>query len=893
MALKPGTRVGLYEVVAQLGVGGMGEVYRATDTSLGRQVAIKVLPEAFAEDADRLARFEREARTLASLNHPNIAIIHGLERTGAVHALVMELVEGPTLADRIAEGPLALDEALAIANQIAEALEAAHEQGIVHRDLKPANVKVRPDGTVKVLDFGLAKAVEPRGSATSGLAQSPTITSPVMTAAGVLLGTASYMSPEQARGRAVDKRTDIWAFGAVLYEMLTGHRAFPGDDVPEVLASVLAREPDWTQLPATLPPSITTVIRRCLQRDRKQRLRDIGDVSLALAGTFSADAPRPASVRAESRPLWRRFGPVAATAALAVLATSMIAWRAWPSPEVRSPTRFEYLLPAGQEFAMTQRPVIAAAGAGGGFVYQARDGLYLRSLSELEPHRIHEALDGANPFFSPDGQWVGYFSAAGHLNKISVSGGAPVALAPTTAPLGASWASDGTILFGQRAGIMRVSANGGTPELIVPAAENEELYGPQLMPDGRSVLFSVTTARGPNRWDEGRIVVQSLSSGTRSLVVNGGTAPRYLSSGHVVYTVRDALFGIPFDARRMAATGGPRPLVEGIQQPVGVSAEPSNYSVSNDGTLVFVSRVLPQRTLVWRRRGATTDEPIVAIPPGGYEDPRLSPDGSRVLVTSGGDIWIYDLASGRSSRVTRDGVSLMGVWEPSGARIAYSSAAGGNLEAWVAPVDGSGSPRQVTTLGGQIHVDSWSPDGRMLTVHRHAPVGPGSILTVSMEDAGREPQVFVEGKPSAEGADFSTDMRYASYLSIETGQREIYIRPYPGPGGQATVSVGGGREPIWSPNGEVFYRSPAGDRMFAVSAATAPALKVGPPLLLFEAPYYISPTNSPRPQYDVTPDGQRFLLISSGRGPDAGAARPKIVVVANWLEELKRLLPAD
>jgi serine/threonine protein kinase len=347
VALKPGTRVGPFEIIAQLGVGGMGEVYRAGDTNLGRQVAIKVLPEAFAEDADRLARFEREARTLASLNHPNIASVHGLERANGFLALVMELVEGPTLADRIAAGPIGLDDALPIATQMAEALEAAHEQGIVHRDLKPANVKVRPDGTVKVLDFGLAKPVESHGPATSGLAQSPTITSPVMTAAGVLLGTAAYMSPEQARGRAVDKRTDIWAFGAVLYEMLTGQRAFPGDDVPEVLASVLAREPDWTRLPESLPQSVTMVIRRCLQRDRKQRMRDIGDASLALAGAFSADDVPLAPPRSDSRPAWRRAWPAVAAAALAALVTGLVAWRAWPVSETRSPTRFDYVLPPG------------------------------------------------------------------------------------------------------------------------------------------------------------------------------------------------------------------------------------------------------------------------------------------------------------------------------------------------------------------------------------------------------------------------------------------------------------------------------------------------------------------------------------------------------------------
>ena len=812
------------------------------------------------------ARFEREARTLASLNHPNIASVHGLERANGFWRWSWSSSRGrrwPTGSPR----PIGLDDALPIAAQMAEALEAAHEQGIVHRDLKPANVKVRPGWHVKVLDFGLAKPVEPHGPA----ARAWHSADDHLTGhdrAGVLLGTAAYMSPEQARGRAVDKRTDIWAFGVVLYEMLTGQRAFPGDDVPEVLASVLAREPDWTRLPVSLPQSVTMVIRRCLQRDRKQRMRDIGDASLALAGAFSADVVPLAPPRADSRPAWRprvarrRGGRTGRT-------------RHRPRGVARVARQRDTLTDAVRlraatraDFAMTQRPVVATIPDGRGFLYQARDGLDLRSIGELEARLIPGATDAIDPFVSPDGQWVGYFSArgvldqrtvdgaSGQLRKISISGGSPVVLCAVSIPLGASWAADDTILFGQHTGIMRVSANGGVPELIVPAGENEEMYGPQLMPGGRAVLFSVTTAAiraglttRPNRWDDAQVVVQPLPSGPRTVVASGGMDPRYLSSGHVVYTVRDTLFGVPFDADRLVATGGARPLVQGVQQPVGVLAAASNYDISDDGTLVFISGAAPKRSLVWRRRDATTDEPIAAIPPDAYEDPRLSPDASRVLVTRAGDIWIYDIASGRSSRVTRDGVSLMGVWDPAGAQIAYSSSAGGNLEAWVAAADGSAQPRQLTRLGGQIHVDSWSPDGRSLTVHRHATDGPVGILIVPIEHADREPDVFVEGKPSAEGADFSTDMRYVSYLSIETGRREIYVRPYPGPGGQVTVSVGGGQEPVWSPNGEVFYRSLNGDRMFGVATATAPTLKVGAPAMLFEGPYYISPTGSPRPQY--------------------------------------------
>ena len=899
MSLTPGTRVGSYEVIAQIGAGGMGEVYRAADTNLGRQVAIKVLPDAFAHDAERLARFEREAKTLASLSHPNIAIVHGLERSDAsavrpgVYALIMELVEGPTLADRIAAGSIPLDEALPIADQIANALDAAHEQGIIHRDLKPANIKVREDGTVKVLDFGLAKALEPAGGSPSGLTLSPTITSPVMTGVGVLLGTAPYMSPEQARGRAVDKRTDIFAFGAVLYEMLSGRRAFAGDEVSDVLASVLARDPDWTALPAALPPAIVASIKRCLIKDRKQRFRDIGDVSLALKGAFDV-SPQVASPVAVSRPLWRRALPVVIAVVVSMLIAGLGIWRLWPSPEPRAVTRFEFFLPEGQMFAVTQRPIVAMSPTGDAFVYQEQGGLYRRSLADLETKLIvGSAGNFGSPFLSPDGQWVAYFDAPGQLRKVSVSGGAPVNVCAGTMPLGASWATDGTILFGQLTGIMRVSADGGAPELIIPARGNEQLHGPQLLPDGRSVLFSLTTDTGPNRWNLAQVVVQDLSSGQRTIVVKGGSDARYLPSGHVVYAVRDAVFGIAFDAKRLEVRGGPRPLVQGVQMVVGISGVASNYGVSNDGTLVYVGGAPSQRTLAWRQRNSAAAEPITTIPPGALDDPRLSADSRRVLVTRDGDIWTYDIASGRSSRVSRDGVSQMGVWDPTGSQIAYSSAVSGNLEAWAVPSDGSGQPRQLTKLGGQVHVDSWAPDGRLLSIHHHTPQGPVNILMVPMGTDDQTPRTFLEGRGLAEGADFSLDMRYVAYLAQETGRREIFIRPYPGPGAQVTVSVGGGREPMWIENGEVFYRSLDGEQMFAVSVETAPSLKVGTPVPLFRGPYYVSAAGSPRPQYDVTADGQRFLLIAPDPASSSSSGRSRIVVVQNWIEELKRLVPVN
>jgi eukaryotic-like serine/threonine-protein kinase len=901
VTIVPGTRVGPYEVLELIGEGGMGRVYRATDTNLKRAVAIKVLPDTVVADADRLARFQREAEVLARLNHPNIAQIHGLEKFEGGTALVMEIVEGPTLADRIAQGPLSIDEVLPIAKEIAAALEAAHEQGIVHRDLKPANIKVRHDGTVKVLDFGLAKALDVN-PARAPADQSPTITSPAFTQAGMILGTAAYMSPEQARGKAVDKRADIWAFGAVLYEMLTGRRAFPGADVSDVLASVLAREPDWTQLPAGLSPTLAAYLKRCLEKDPKHRVRDIGDVALALTGAFDSAGHHHASPPAVAMPLWRRVLPIGLAVIVAALATAAVAWSRWPSHEPpRSATRFEYVLPEGQQLPTTQRPVIAVSPDGRSFVYQERSGLFLRSMGELEARLIPGTQDArVSPFFSPDGKWLAYFTTGGVfapgpglLKKVLVSGGAAITICEVKSfPNGQSWAPDNTILFGQAEGIMRVSANSGSPELLVPAAAGEELFGPELLP-GNAVLFIVTKEQGPARWDHAQVVAQSLATGHRTVVVQRGYDAHYLATGHLTYALDNDVYAVAFDATRLTASGSAVPVVQGVQRPVGLIAAALNLVVSGDGTLVYLAAQNSSRALFWLdRQGRAVS--VTTIPAGRYSDVRLSPDGGRVLLTLDGDIWIYDLASGRSSRLTRDGTSQMGVWDPTGARIAYSSARGGNLEAWVESADGGGQPRQLTSLGGVVHVDSWSPDGRLLSIHHHDRLGRTAIDLVSIDQAGAKSQPFLGGAFNEEGAAFSSDGRYVAYLSTESGQREIYVRQYPGAGGQATASVGGGMEAVWAGRGaEIFYRSLSGDRMFAVPVTSGPTLKVGTPVQLFQGRYYVAPTGSPRPQYDVSADGQRFLMLAPTTGTDASLARPRIIVVENWFEELKRLVPKN
>ena len=590
------------------------------------------------------------------------------------------------------------------------------------------------------------------------------------------------------------------------------------------------------------------------------------------------------------RPAWRRALPATLAAAIAVVLTGLVSWATRTGPEPRSATRFDYVLPTGQEFANTARPVIAAIPDGRGFVYQAQDGLYLRPMGELAARLIPGAV-GITPFVSPDGEWVGYFGAGG-LRKINVSGGTPVTLCAATIPFGASWATDGTILFGQREGIMRVSANGGTPELLIRAADNEELYGPQLMPDGQSLLFSVTTARGPNRWDQGQVVVQSLATGARTVVVNGGMDARYLSTGHIVYTVRDTLFGIPFDAGRQAVTAGARPLVQGVSRPVGLTALAAHYAVSNDGTLVFVTTTVSQRSLVWRRRGASADEPIATIPPGVYEDPRLSPDGSRLLLTNGGDIWIYDIASGRSSRITRDGVSLMGVWHPAGREVAYSSAAGGNLEAWVTEADGGGQPRQVTKLGGQIHVDSWSPDGRTLNVHRHGERSV-DILMVSMDDDRPGPARVRRRQAQRRGR--VVFVRHALRGVPLPGQRAARdLHPAVRRARRTSHRLGRWRQ-----------RARCGAATARCSTAACGGIGCSP---CRSAPHRHS-RSVRRCRCSTVPISfrlrthrvriqrlsRRSALPDARNRPGRGrvSARGRIVVVKDWFEELKRLLPAN
>jgi serine/threonine-protein kinase len=917
MTLSPGTRLGPYEVNAQIGVGGMGEVYRATDTNLKRSVAIKVLPASVASDAERLARFQREAEILAALNHPNIAQIYQLEKSDGTIALIMELVEGPTLADRITQSAIPIDEALAIAKQIAEALEAAHEQGVIHRDLKPANIKLRPDGVVKVLDFGLAKLTESVGSDQPAAGNrpdtlSPTITSPALaTGVGVLLGTAAYMSPEQARGKPVDKRADIWAFGCVLYEMLTGRRAFAGEDITDTVAAVVRSEPKWDALQDVVPPSVRAFLRRCLHKDAKQRVGDIRDVRLALEGAFETATPQDARSSRLAQPSWRRAVPFAMTAVAAVLVTGLAAWRLWPSVEPPAVHRFTYSLPPDQLFRGAGRTVMALSRDGRHFVYNTERGLYLRSMDELQSHVIPGTEKSlTNPFFAPDGQSVGYFEG-GSLKRIPISGGSPIVICGATSPFGASWHTDDTILFGQPNGVVRVSANGGTPELVIRAKGGEQVSDPQLLPDGESVLFSATGGSGATRWDSAQIVVQSLSSSARKVVLKGGSDARYFQSGHLVYAVGNTLFAVAFDLGRLEVVGQPVPVAEGIVRagnPAASSAT-ANYGISDEGTLVhvglgvsgagFVTQV-PLGTLVWVDR--TGREEALAAPPRPYADARLSPDGTRIAVTvrAPGDIWIWDLRRQFMSRFAFDRAqAVTPIWSPDGQRLVWASGVPMNLY-WQA-ADGTGAVERLTESRNPQLPSSFTPDGRRLLL-TEGPTGEASQgLAILPLDGNRRVSPLGHTPLSGFNSEISPNGRWLTYESNESGQPQIYVRPFPAVDeGRSQVSTNGGRQPLWARSGrELFYLEPDGT-LVGVSVDMVQdnaRLTVGRPVKLLEGAGYFSNAEGFRNMgrtYDVSSDGTRFLRIKvAGTSLDASGGPSSLIIVENWLEELKRRVPTN
>jgi len=797
--------------------------------------------------------------------------------------------------DRLKRGPIPVEESPKLALQIAEALEAAHEKGIIHRDLKPGNIKVTPEGKVKVLDFGLAKAYAGE-QADLNLSNSPTLSN-AATQQGVILGTAAYMSPEQARGKPVDKRADIWAFGCVLFEMLTGRAAFSGNDVTDILAAVIRSEPEWNNLPANLHWRLREVIERCLKKDAKDRYHDISDVKADIQRVLtdpSGVLVRPVEPTQPRNRLRLALPWVAAAIIIAAIIAGVAVWRLKPS-EPRRVMRFTYDLPEGQQFGDLGSPVFAVSPDGSKFVYSTEAGLYLRSVDEMDARLLPGTGGTQAPSFSPDGKWIGFVSSADNkLKKIATSGGAPVTLVEGPIAGSFDWNADGTIVYGQSGkGIWRVSANGGTPEQIIREAENApSLVAPQILPDGKSVLFIrlITTTQG-------KVMGQSLKSGERKELFEGDLA-KYLPTGHIVYALRNTLFAVRFDVSTLKVIGGPVSVVEGLFRQ---GAAPQ-YAVSDSGTLVYIPSTASgitasnQRTLVWVDRKGK-EEPISAVP-NNYCWPRLSPDGTKVAMTIStgvykGDIWIWDIVRGTMSRLTFNETSGTPLWSLDGQRIAFCSSFVPNTAVYWKAADGTGEDEKLGSVPGRFLFPwSWSNNGKTLVTLESIDLTSWDIGSMSMEgDHKWEP--LPQEKYNGLQPEFSPDGRWMAYTSDESGRFEIYVRPFPDVNkGRWQISTAGGDTALWSPNGrELFYRN--GDAVMAVAIGTEPTFKANKPETLFRGTYASSSLQETHP-WDISRDGKRFLMMkeAASTGNPAAAETPrKINIVLNWFEELKQRVP--
>jgi len=895
MSLPTGSRLGSYEIVGPLGVGGMGEVYLAQDTRLGRNVAIKILPDKFSCDTQRMARFDREAKVLASLNHPHVASIYGLEESNGVRALVMELVDGPTLAERIHQGQLPLDDALPIAKQIAEALEYAHERNIIHRDLKPANVKITPNGEAKVLDFGLAKALEDDSSVTD-ISTSPTL-SHAPTQAGILLGTAAYMSPEQARGKKVDRRADIWAFGAVLYEMLSGKTAFAGETISDTLAAVIRAEPDWSALPGNLPPSIPRLLRRCLTKDPSQRLRDIGEARIAINAAISGTPEESFALQgaaAEPPALWPRTlsWAVVAMSLAAAIGFGTLYWRA-RQPEQRPVMQLS--LPLTQPLATVFDPnpgsPFAISPDGSQIVFVASvpgkpQQLYLRPMDQQMAAPIPGTENASQPFFSPDGQWVGFF-ALGKMSKVSLHGGPATPLCDAPTPHGAHWATDNMIVYAPNfgSGLLRISSAGGTPQtLTTPNAKEQEISHrwPQVLPGGNYVLFTIQMSSATT-FDDARIAVLSLQTGKWRTLLQGGFYARYVPSGHIVYARAGSLMAVSFDLSRMDLTGSPVHVQEGVATSV-LTAGGAEYDVTQSGLLAYVSGNTkpPVRSLVWVNRAGVAK--TIPAPAKVYSLPRISPDGKRlaVQVNDNGNlsIWIYEFARDALTRLTfGPGNSSVPVWTPDSRRVIYKTRTGTpSFRSKLA--DGSG--KEEIVFGGEFEDPgvtpySVSPDSRVL-LFGHALEGRLAVQELSL-DGSQKIQPVLQSSSNQSGSQFSPDGRWLAYTTDESGPREVFVQQFPGGSGKWMVSTDGGQYARWSRDGrEIFFFY--GDKLMSVPVETQPAFKAGTPRVLFQATGFLGVGN-----YDVAPDGQRFLMIKED---DTLSSPKELNVILNWSEVLKQ-----
>jgi eukaryotic-like serine/threonine-protein kinase len=927
-----GRRIGFYEVIEPIGAGGMGQVYRARDTALARDVAIKIVPPAFAADPGYRARFEREARVLASLNHPHIAAIYGIEAYDELPALVLEFVDGETLAERIARGPLSISQSLDVARQICDALEAAHTRGVVHRDLKPANVKITPTGAVKVLDFGLAKVMEAEGDSSSG----PSI---MRSGSAVIVGTAAYMSPEQARGYAVDTRTDIWAFGCVLYEMLTGLTTFRASTLSDTLAAVLEREPSWHELPDQLPESIRRLLVRCLQKDADRRLRAIGDVRLDIEDVLrDAAVVQHLGVIRPTPPPSRRTVTLRSAAIVAgCLATGVagfllrsVVLRIEPAAVSRS---FVATQPFDRRSAVTagttrtarpDRTAIAISPNGQMLVWRAQTDsgpkLYQRALDRLEAAVI-EGTEGADsPFFSPDGQWLA-FAANGQLKRILLAGRGPATTIGTIPNsdgepilnariVGGHWGEGDRIVFGNGRALWQV-AGGAVQPLAKPGPGEFSYRLPQVLPGGEAILFTIV--RTLFAWDDAQVVVRSLATGEQKVLLGGATDARYVPTGHLVFMRSGTMMAVPFDLPRLEVTGEPVALIEGVMHAVNAAAAGTDsgagqVAIAADGTLVYVTGGIvpqPRRALLWMYRDGSSQR--LPIPIDAYYSPRISPVDQRVAVFTSAfgtpRVWVVHPDGTRNAVTTAQERGTYGIWTRDGQHIVFST--GRRLDdIYQKRADGTGRAEPLYDGEYERMASSWSSDGKLAIVETH----PETNDDIALLDVGGDQRrlthiLAASSRDLYRFPEFSPDGRWLAYVSNVSGRTEVYVQPYPGPGPAVPVSASGGAAPAWRADGrELFYVRPSlsgaegdgGRTMVAVDVrgdGGANVFTTGPSRPLFtETPDRRFAMTIPTRNYDVAPDGTKFLMVQQLEPPPEPPAN--VVLVHNWFEELKRLVPS-
>ena len=846
-------------------------------------MALKILPEAFAGDPDRLARFQREAQVLASLNNPNIAQIHGIEESDGTCALVLELVEGPTLADRIAQGPIPIDEALPIAKQIAEALEAAHEAGVIHRDLKPANIKVKDDRTVKVLDFGLAKALDttPQGDPS----QSPTLTA-AATQMGVIMGTAAYMSPEQARGGAVDRRTDVWAFGAVVYEILVGRRAFAGDDVSETIVSVLRDDPDWAALPRDVPSRVRQTLRVCLDRDRSRRVPDIVAIRLAMEGSFEAPPPEPDLVPSAVG-LWRQVLPgiVGLFVGGAVVGTFLMVQAPLGTPRV---TRFTIGSTDLEPMRAISQTALAVSPDGGHIVYRARTGtdaqLVARPIDSLETIPIPGSEDAVSAFFSPDGAWLGFYGLSGELHRVALGGGSPERVyEPVDRLSGATWGEGDRLVFSAGGALYSLTLNQPAAELLVEGEASEGRFDPEVLPGG-GIVYTVSSGGTLNR----DIAAYSPSTGEERVVLRGASSPQYVQTGHLLFIRDDQLMATAFDVEGLEAVG--LPVAVRVQLQSSIAGAAGQYAVSASGTLVYRTDEagLGETRLVWRDRDGGVEEIASDLLSARY--PRLSPDGGRLAATVGpageGDIWIFDLTSGSQPvQITFEGHDIFPVWRPDGRRVTFASVRDSDPDLYDVPADGSETVATPLLMrAGTQRALQWFPDGNRLLFEDNT---SGDMdIRVFMEDT-KEIEDWIGAEFTEISGRLSPDGSLVAYQADRSLAHNVWLRRYPD-GAPVRVSPDGGLDPVWSSNGtELFYQNEGKLVSVRVDAANVRP-RLNPPEVVFDGGFAEATLGNIPRTYDVASDS-RFLMIQTV-GPRPAA---ELVVVQNWAEELKRLVPVD